>query len=31
MSGSELSDMDRSYTAKKSSWLQEEDDYDEDY
>ncbi len=31
MSGSELPDMDRSYTAKKNSSLQEEDDYDEDY
>ncbi len=33
MSGSKLSDMDRSYTAKKSSSLQEEeeeDDYDEE-
>ena len=30
MSGSELTGMDRSYTAKKNSSLQEEDDYDED-
>ena len=30
MSGSELPDMDRRFTAKKNSSLQEEDDYDED-